>query len=182
MVEWASRDLVFTTVHKFSQMSTAPRTQPWVCSRLKSVLWRQTRLMWPLMEWSLASALLLESTTAVVSHQPCAAGGDGCYYLTRMAILCKSSEKGTGRRTLVLVLVQWLEDKSRALDVVVGTHTKWHGIGHGEVAPEFLRHNCWTWTAEWSLHFVRSQWFRRGCDPSLNATWRGANGACHAHC
>lgn len=27
----------------------------------------------------------------------------------------------------------------------------------------------------WLLHFVRSQWFRRGRGPILNATWRGAN-------
>lgn len=59
-----------------------------------------------------------------------------------MAMLCESSEKKEdGVLCLVLVLGQWAEDKSRALEVVVGTHTKWHGIGHGEVAPEFLRHN-----------------------------------------
>lgn len=27
----------------------------------------------------------------------------------------------------------------------------------------------------WLLHFVRSQWFRRGHGPSLNAAWRSAN-------
>jgi hypothetical protein len=43
---------------------------------------------------------------------------------------------------------QWVENKSCALDVVVSSHTKWHGTGHGEVAPEFLRRNCWTWTAD----------------------------------
>lgn len=50
-----------------------------------------------------------------------------------MAMLCKSSlaEKETGRRTLILALGQWVEEKSRALNVMVGIHNnKWHGIGH----------------------------------------------------
>lgn len=73
MFEWASRDLVLTTVYRSGQTSTAPRMQSWGVFRSESCVVaapEQTRPMWPSMDWwSLSSALVPQLTTALLSQE-----------------------------------------------------------------------------------------------------------------